>query len=413
MRNIKRLFFVFLFVLIAFSLFACDEDGVYSPRITLSDNEINFEQIGQTHTLEARTDRLLGDEVVWYSSNPEVATCEGGVVVAKGWGICVIRATVDKTNTTTCTVTVDDPNPIINLSLTDYEFEAIGETVSIKAYNAENYDISALLQWSSSNTSVATVKDGVIEAVGYGSALVTATAKNGNVGMCIVSTTDPTVPSVEFEEIGKGEIISLESVGDEIQLTTDIFLDDDTKITWISSNTDVVTCDGGLLRAKSKGTAVVIAATESGATAARMVVVEGGEEFVMPEDAAKILNLEVENIGKTIKYFDANTDELVAAYIITGIRVECEIYEDTSVLYVTPYFTSVKVYDKNGLNATSAYDAHMKLYKENNEFCEQYRCRFLDSVVGEEVECESAVFGVADNGKVRPFYFVIVPVVES
>ena len=133
----------------------------------------------------------------------------------------------------------------------------------------------------------------------------------------------------------------------------------------------------------------------------------------MPEDAAKILNLEVENIGKTIKYFDANTDELVAAYIITGIRVECEIYEDTSVLYVTPYFTSVKVYDKNGLNATSAYDAHMKLYKENNEFCEQYRCRFLDSVVGEEVECESAVFGVADNGKVRPFYFVIVPVVES
>ena len=414
MKNTGKILLLVCFIFLLLSLFACGEDNVYTPHITLSEKSVTFGQIGESLRIEASTDRVLhSDEVSWYSSDTTVAVCEDGVITAKGWGICVIRATVNRTNSATCVVTVDDANPTITLSLNDYDFHAIGETVSITAYNAQNYDISPILQWASSNTSVATVEDGVIEAVGYGTSLITATAKNGNVGMCIVSTVDPTVPSVDFEEIGKDEIILLDSIGDETQLTADIFLDDKTKITWISSNTDVVTCENGLLRAVSKGTAVVIAATEKGATAARMVKVEGGDEFTMPDEASAIIRLDTQNIGKTIKYFDANTDELIAAFIITGIRVECQIYENTGVLYVTPYFTSVKVYDKNGLDATTAYDAQMKLYRENNEFCEQYRCRFIDSKVGDEVECESAVFGVSNFGSPRPFYFVIVPIIES
>ena len=413
MKKIKKIIFLIALIIFAALFSSCENEDSAEAFLTLSERNIAFTQIGESTEIDVIMRDGTKEDVKWYSSNPKVAVCEDGVITAKGWGICLIRATDKNKNSASCLVTVDDLNPEINLSITDYEFSSIGETVPIKAYNSKNYDISEILLWSSSNISVATVKDGVIRSVGYGTCLVTATAKNGNTSMCIVSTVDPTIPSVEFEEIGKDDVIALDAVGDEIQLTADIFLDASDKVTWISSNTDVITCEGGLLRAVSKGTAVVIAATESGATAARMVTVEGGEDFVMPEIAENILKMDVNNIGKTIKYIDMKSDQLIASFIITGIRLECEIYDKTGDLYVIPYFTCVKVYDKNGLEGTTTFDAQMKLYKENNEFCEQYRCRFNGAKVGDTLEGETSLFGVADKGAPRPFYFVIVPVIES
>ena len=413
MKNVKITLVILLTLLLWAVLLSCCAEDSDDVILALSEKNIMFGQIGESRKVETIKYHNIDEEVEWYSSNPKVATCEDGLITANGWGICLIRATLGERHSATCLVTVDDINPTITLSITDHEFTALGDKVEIKAYNAKNYDISEILHWSSSNMSVATVRNGVIESMGYGTCLITATAKNGSIAMCIVSTVDPSLPSVEFEEIGKDEVIALEAVGDEIQLTADIFLDNSDNITWISSNPDVVTCEGGLLRAVSKGTAVVIAATESGATAARMVTVEGGDEFVMPEAAANILALDARNIGKTIKYVDINTDEIIASFIITGMRIECEIYEPTGDLYVVPYFTCVKVYDRNGLEGTTTFDAQMKLYKENNEFCEQYRCRFNGAKVGDTVEGETALFGVADHGSPRPFYFVIVPVIES
>lgn len=114
---------------------------------------------------------VTDDSVVWWSSNPKVATVKNGKIVAKSVGTTTITAkTKDGSNIkATCKVTVSD----IKLNKTKATLK-IGNSLTLKATVTGN---SQKVTWWSSNWKVASVsKTGKVTAKKAGTATITAKA---------------------------------------------------------------------------------------------------------------------------------------------------------------------------------------------------------------------------------------------
>ena len=109
---------------------------------------------------------------------------DNGVVTAVGEGTAVITVTTEDGGFTadcTVTVTIDTTVPVEGVSLdkTSLYLTKIGQsaqlTATVEPANATNKNVT----WSSSNTDVAVVEDGVVTAVGNGEAIITVTTEDG------------------------------------------------------------------------------------------------------------------------------------------------------------------------------------------------------------------------------------------
>ena len=129
--------------------------------------------------------------ITWTSSNDKVATVDqNGVVTGEGVGTAVIIAEVEG-KTATCNVTVEDNKN----DDTEDKTNVVLETVSMTLYKGATKEIKAevsngtsSITWTSSNDKVATVdENGVVTAVGVGTAYITATLENGNSAVCTVN----------------------------------------------------------------------------------------------------------------------------------------------------------------------------------------------------------------------------------
>ncbi len=100
-----------------------------APIVTLSEKTLKL-ALGQTHTLEAVLANNAGSEVVWKSSNPEIATCEDGVVTAKKDGSCAIIAITDLGYSDVCILTSGKgKKPFVHANYLEFGFPHIGKTL--------------------------------------------------------------------------------------------------------------------------------------------------------------------------------------------------------------------------------------------------------------------------------------------
>ena len=112
-------------------------------------------------------------EVTWKSSDTNIVDVVGGLVTAKKFGIVTITATAGGVSTT-CKVTV--PNPATAISLDKSKIVLAPGKSSTLTASVKPVDTTDVVIWKSSNTSVATVSNGKVSAVGKGTATITATA---------------------------------------------------------------------------------------------------------------------------------------------------------------------------------------------------------------------------------------------
>jgi len=138
---------------------------VVSP-LTLDKTSLSL-NIGRQHTLTA----IGGDGTyTWTVGNAKVATVSDGVITAKGAGTTKVTVTSGD-QTATCTVTVKDPNaPTLKLNKTAIALNP-GETYTLKASGG-----NGSYTWKSSNTKVATIKNGTVTAVSAGKVKLTVTS---------------------------------------------------------------------------------------------------------------------------------------------------------------------------------------------------------------------------------------------
>ena len=166
--------------------------------VTLNETEKTIYK-GQELVLEATYEPIYttGDtEVVWTSSDEEVATVEDGVVTALKEGTTTITAEVDGVKAT-CEITVEEI-PLDGIVIEEQDVSLnVGEEKDLHVlFNPENTTDDKTVVWTSSDESVITIsEDGKVKALKAGTATVTATVGDKT------ATTEITVN----EEVKEGE----------------------------------------------------------------------------------------------------------------------------------------------------------------------------------------------------------------
>ncbi|WP_316630464.1 Ig-like domain-containing protein [uncultured Ruminococcus sp.] len=142
-------------------------------------------------------------KVSWDSSNDDVVTVNGGVVNAKSAGEAVITASSENGETDSCHVKVSDKLiSEITLSATGVRIE-VGKTIQLEATYRPADASHVVLNWSSSDASIATVnEEGFVTGIAPGVTTITRKSDNDisasctvNVGSAGQPTVVPTQPS--------------------------------------------------------------------------------------------------------------------------------------------------------------------------------------------------------------------------
>lgn len=236
-------------------------------RVSLNKNDLALTSKGQSYQLSASVSpsNASNKSVKWTSGNPKVATVSSsGKVTAVANGNTTITATAadGSGKKDICAVTVNIPKPAdptptptpdptpsvvkvssVSLNPSSLSLTKKGQTARLSASVSPSNATNKSINWISSNNNVATVSNGVVTAVGNGSATITATAADGSGkrASCSVTVNIPTTPDTQTITLAGGEGDRC-AIGwwDEIANQIDL-----TKITWeVSGNTDCIEISG-------------------------------------------------------------------------------------------------------------------------------------------------------------------------
>lgn len=153
---------------------------------------------------------------------------------------------------------VDNEPPYLTISSGNASSMNVGDSVTAVANKA--------VSWSSNNTAVATVNNGIITAVGPGSATITALAANGKTATIEVYVNQNQQPSVENLQLSVGSEVNMK-VGEVLTITANKSI-----IMWQSNDSGVATVSSqGVVNAIAAGT-TIIAAVDSDNQTATVVV---------------------------------------------------------------------------------------------------------------------------------------------
>jgi len=238
--------------------------------IALNKSKMGLQLIsGQTvsEKLTATLLKITGN-IEWTTSNPEVATVgNDGTVTAVAVGKTTITAKVTsngKEYSATCEVEViTEPVTNVELNATTGTLD-IGQTLTLTATVTPSTASNQGVTWSTSDSNVATVANGVVTAVGAGSATITATANDGSGynATCAIMVNPRLVSSITLNETTKTL-----NVGETLTLSATVAPDDATNknVTWSSSDSSVATVDSnGKVTAKGAGSATITATAVDG-----------------------------------------------------------------------------------------------------------------------------------------------------
>src|SRR5690554_3171553 len=265
-----------------------EDEEIRVSSISIEGN--NFGIVGDEITLTASVlpENATNKEVLWESSDEEVATVKDGVVTLLKAGTVTITATAD-TKKDTIEITVNEKVVLVDeISISGSKEGVVGEeitlTASVLPENATNKEVL----WESSDEEVATVKDGVVTLLKAGTVTITATAgdKSDSIEITIVE------PAVEIEDI---EIIGANEgfVRDDIQLEVKVLPEgaENQEINWELNASAFAINDNGLLTLMHKGTLIVTVTVGD---------ISKTHEIVIKEAVAKIGDNKFETIEDAI-----------------------------------------------------------------------------------------------------------------
>ena len=224
---------------------------------------------GESLTLTATVNpsNATNKNVSWKSSNTSVATVSNGKVTAVKAGSATITVTTeDGSKTATCEVTVKAKvYPVTGVSLNQTsvsltegdEFDLIA---TVYPSNATNKKVT----WSSSDTSVASVKNGMVVAIKPGTAIITVTTEDGNkTATCEIVVSERFYP---VTGVSLNVTNATLTVGETLVLTATVLPSNATNknLIWSSSKEAVATVVDGKIHALSIGSATITVKTEYG-----------------------------------------------------------------------------------------------------------------------------------------------------
>ncbi|ORT50937.1 hypothetical protein ST37_05940 [Vibrio sp. qd031] len=204
----------------------------------------------------------LRSTAVWNSSDLNVATVRDGKVEALDEGVATISATFDGVEAS-IDVQVVLPDPELqSISVIGKVIpKPIGSAWNLTALahydNNTSYDYSSKVTWTSSNEAIASVSNGVVTALGAGTASITATYE-GFDSRVTVSVNAPEPSSIDLDMASTDMEYGQTQTAKAYAVHTDGTRDDITEqVSWISSNPEVATVEGGKVYALTAGETTV------------------------------------------------------------------------------------------------------------------------------------------------------------
>ena len=173
----------------------------YKPaKVVLVGESTVTMSLGQVLTLEHElVPATAQTKLTWTSSSKKVATVDqNGVVTPVKEGTATITVKTANGKKDTVKVKIVDPNKVssIKLDKTGTQKMKVGDTMQISCKIAPA-TAQTTLTWKSSKTSVATVNDeGLVTAVGKGTATITVTTHNGKKATVKVSVSEAPAPEI-------------------------------------------------------------------------------------------------------------------------------------------------------------------------------------------------------------------------
>lgn len=322
----------------------------FSPTVP-PEIKLNTEQLtlgaGEQYSLHTVN---TGDQNCTYTtSNPVVASVTAdGTITALSKGTATITVTAESGAGANCTLTVKDAPDKVTLNISEISLGLGEEYIISESTNSGSYAYN--FTWTSDNENVAAVERTVsnqakISANGVGTANITVTTYNGISAKCTVTVgkmADSISLNAENLTLGIGETFDLNS---SIPSGATAYY----RI-YTSNNTQVAAAEasGGLITAKSVGTAEITCTMANGVTAACKITVREapasvtlsqsettlkvGEEFIIAEST---------NSGSYARSFSwSNSNSKVLSIEAVKGTNKCKIkpkMQGTAVITVTTY----------------------------------------------------------------------------
>ena len=299
--------------------------------------EVNYKELyigpGKQITLKAFNGE--SNNIVWKSSNPDIATVNNGVVSAKSLGVAYISIS-DGTYTITSKVyVIEDYIPIYSLDLDSNEVTlSIGSTKKIPVTINPSVASNKTLQYRSNNPNVASVTlDGNITANSEGVAYISITGESVSTSYKVNVVNKISLNSIEIPS--KIELVEGETK--KINVTYKPSNATNKSVSWKSSNTEIVTVDNnGNIKAISSGNATVTATSSDG-------------------NHKSIATITVNAIDKTLKGISLNKEKLT---------LELGKEETLTVIYNPNNADNKKVkWESSNNRIVSVEDGHIKAIK--------------------------------------------------
>lgn len=280
---------------------------VAPTSIFLSQESVEIEE-GATAQLSASVlPTNATTSITWTSSDTSVATFQNGTVTGISPGECTMTATTDNGLSAFASVMVKSKQILpqsVELSSESLQM-VVGDTSSLTA-NVMPENATTVLTWSSSNSDVAAVENGIVTAIGEGECVISVKTQNSLEATCTVSVTNPivlpqtitlSVESLSLEE-GESKTIAVEVSPSDAEFT----------LTWTTSDDSVATAQDGNITGISAGECTVTATTDNGISATASVKVKAKE--ILPQ----AVDLSSESLQMTV----GETSSLTASVMPEG-----------------------------------------------------------------------------------------------
>ena len=241
--------------------------GITLSTKTLSMNENENSTLSYTITPSDATNK----NVTWSSNNNTVASVSNGVVTAHSSGQATITVTTeDGGYTDTCTVTVNEVTTTVSVTgvtmSTNTLSMRVGETANLTANIRPSDATNQNVTWTS-NSTVASVSNGVVTANSVGQATITATTEDGGyTDTCIVTVSETsTTTSVTGVTLNEHTLI-MSAIDGTHTLGYTITPSDATNknVTWSTSVPTVASVNNGIVTANANGTTIITIKTTDG-----------------------------------------------------------------------------------------------------------------------------------------------------
>ena len=253
------------------------------------------------------------ENITWNVSDTSIATVDdNGRLTAHKEGETIVTASLESGVSAQCKVLIQT-NEIkaenIKLNKTNLNLGINqSQTLSAKIYPENATDKTVI--WTSSDTNILEVKNGVIKTKNYGTATVTASLPNGIKEICNVVVSEMKVESITLNKTS----LTLDiGATEKLKITFKPDKADNKNIIWTSSDENIVTVDNGTILAKNAGTAKITVTTSNEKSASVTVTVKKLEptELVLNKTILNLTVGQTESVIATIKPTNVSQREII------------------------------------------------------------------------------------------------------